>query len=254
MNEKSFIAQKLMGLLRQTRNPLVQNIKQGVKMAAPLIYDNASNYLDMVFDPQKAAMEYYAKQFNPSPKQIESLQDVKDFIGDFSSVPMAPPFLGRGQMDRGYLPVANLVNGSDTSGAWGMYDPYPEYAMKHNAGMRSYEQSQNENAKRPFDDWAQLHNAVLDRHQNTMTYQAGLRKDPKNIAAAHNDPERMASIIHQKTLQRNAKSQQIRPGDMLRGTLMMDNKALWNGMKPDNFKRHDLELPDMTGKQPFIIR
>lgn len=251
MNEKSFIGQQIMGLLKNSRLPLVKNI---AGVVGPAMFDTAANYIDMTFDPEKAAMEYYANEFNPSPKQIESLQDVKDFIGGFSSVPMAPPFLGRGEWDRGYLPVANLSMGTDTSGGIGMYDPYPEMAMKHNAGMRSYEKSQNEAAKRPFEDWAKLHEAVLDRQQKTYAFQAGLRKDPSVIAAAKGDPRLLAKIIHKKTLERNSKTDQVKAGDMLRYTLMNDEVPKFGSMKLGTTQAHSLELPDMTGRRPYIIR
>jgi hypothetical protein len=249
MNEKSFIGQQIMGLLKNARNPVVKGI---AGIVGPAVYDNIANYIDMNFDPEKAAMEYYAKEFNPSSKQIESLQDVKDFIGGFSGVPMAPPFLGRGQTDRGYLPVANLSMGSDTSGGFGMYDPYPEYAMKHNAGMRAYEQSENEAAKRPFDDWAKLHEAVQKRHARTIELQASLRKDPKLIAASKGDPKIMAKLIQQRTAALNKDG--FNAGDYLRYTLMNELIPNFGSMKIGNTQAHSLELPDMTGRRPYIIR
>jgi len=247
MNEKSFIGQQIMGLLKNASNPVAKSI---TGIVGPHVYDNIANYIDMNFDPQKAAMEYYAKEFNPSSKQIESLQDVKDFIGGFSGVPMAPPFLGRGEMDRGYLPVQNLALG--TQGMSMAYDPYPEYAMKHNAGMRSYEQSQNEAAKRPFDDWAKLHEAVQKRHARTIELQAALRKDPKIIAAAKGDPKIMAKLIQQRTAAANKDG--FNAGDYLRFTLMNEQNPNFGSMKIGTTQAHSLELPDMTGRRPYIIR
>jgi hypothetical protein len=252
MGGENVIGRAMMGLLRGSTNPVVQKIGGVAKALAPTFYQTASDITDAFFDPEKAAMEYYAKEFNPSPKQIESLQDVKDFIGGFSSVPMAPPFLGRGQTDRGYLPVANLSMGSDTSGGFGMYDPYPERAMKHNAGMRAYEQSENQANKRPFDDWAKLHEAVQNRHAKTMEYQATLRKDPKIIAAAKGDPKRMAQLIHQKTVAHNKNT--FNAGDYLRYTIMNDPLETFGSMKVGDTQAHTLELPDMTGRRPYIIR
>lgn len=252
MAGENIIGKMMMGLLRGSTNPVVRKVGGVAKALSPTIYQTVSDVTDAFIDPEKLAMEYYAKEFNPSPKQIESLQDVKDFIGGFSSVPMAPPFLGRGQTDRGYLPVANLSMGSDTSGGVGMYDPYPEMAMKHNAGMRSYEQSENQAAKRPFDDWQKLHEAVLGRHAKTMEFQAGLRKDPRIIAASKGDPKRMAELIHQRTVAQNKDA--FNAGDYLRYYIMNNPLEKFGSLKVGDQQPHSLELPDMTGRRPYIIR
>lgn len=251
MNEKSFVGQQIMGLLRNARNPFIKN---AAKIVGPAVYDNVANVIDTLVDPEKEAMEYYAKEFNPSPERIQNLQNVKDWIGSISDIPMAPPFFGRSELSRGYLPTTNLSRGSDTSGGFGMYDPYPEMARRHNFQMRSYEQSENDAARRPFDDWAKLHSAVAERHRNTIAFQDSLRKDPKIIAAAKGNPKLLAEIIHRKTRERNANSDQVRAGDMLRHTLINEENPDWGSMKPGTTQAHSLDLRDMTGRRPYIIR
>jgi hypothetical protein len=254
MAGENIVGNAIMGLLRASRNPIIQKTGQAIKGLSPHIYEQASNYIDSVFDPEKAVMEYYAKEFNPSPKQIETLQDVKDWVGGFSGVPFAPPFLGRGQMDRGYLPHVNLARGTDTSGGFGMYDPYPEMAMRHNAGMRAYEQSENQAAKRPFDDWQRLHEAVQNRHNGTMDFQARLRKDPKIIAASKGDPKLMAQLIHKRTVERNRQPGTFNAGDYLRFYINNNPLERYGSLKVGPEQQHSLELPDMTGRRPYIIR
>jgi hypothetical protein len=256
MGGENVIGRAMMGLLRGSTNPVVRKIGGVAKAIAPTVYQTASDLTDAFFDPEKLAMEYYAKEFNPSPKQIESLQDVKDFIGGFSSVPMAPPFLGRGQTDRGYVPETKFTLSpwgmSSMSAMGNMYDPYLEGAVKHNAGMRAYEQSENQANKRPFDDWAKLHEAVQNRHARTIELQAALRKDPKIIAAAKGDPKIMAKLIQQRTAAANKDG--FNAGDYLRFTLMNEQNPNFGSMKIGTTQAHSLELPDMTGRRPYIIR
>lgn len=238
----------LLGLLRNAK--LIQRLKP----LAPALYENAANTIDAFFDPQKAAMQWYAKEFNPRTDTIKTLQNAKDWLGMFSDVPMAPPFLGRGESARGYLPPVNLAHGFDTNpGLMARYDPYYDMMREHNTQLRDYETSQDDVARRPFDDWRHIHDLVQQRHNKTMEFQAKLRKDPQIIAASKGDPKLMAQLIHQKTIKFNENA--FNPGDYLRGYLHYTNplEPMYS-LKMGPHAKHSLELPDMTGKQPYIIR
>jgi hypothetical protein len=258
MAGENIVGNAIMGLLRASRNPIIQKTGQAIKGLSPHIYEQASNFIDSVFDPEKAVMEYYAKEFNPSPRQIESLQDVRDFVGNIGSIPMAPPFLGQGSHSRGYVPETKFTLspwGMSGMGSMGnMYDPYLEAAVKQNAGMKAYEQSENQAAKRPFDDWQRLHEAVQNRHNGTMDFQARLRKDPKIIAASKGDPKLMAQLIHKRTVERNRQPGTFNAGDYLRFYINNNPLEKYGSLKVGPEQQHSLELPDMTGRRPYIIR
>lgn len=256
MAGENIIGKMMMGLLRGSTNPVVRKVGGVAKALSPTIYQTMSDVTDAFIDPEKMAMEYYAKEFNPSLKKIESLQGIRDFVGNIGSIPMAPPFLGQGSHSRGYVPETKFTLspwGMSGMGSMGnMYDPYLEAAVKQNVGMKAYEESQNQAARRPFDDWQKIHEAVQNRHAKTMEFQAGLRKDPKIIAASKGDPKLMAKLIHQRTVAQNKNA--FNAGDYLRYYIVNNPLENFGSLKVGDQQAHSLELPDMTGRTPYIIR
>jgi hypothetical protein len=97
-----------------------------------------------------------------------------------------------------------------------------------------------------------LHEAVQSRHARTIELQAALRKDPKIIAAAKGNPQMMAKLIQQRTAAANKNG--FNAGDYLRYTIMNDPLEKFGSMKVGDQQAHSLELPDMTGRRPYIIR
>jgi hypothetical protein len=228
--------------------------------SVPWLYETAANTLDNIVDAPKVALDYYAREFKPTPQMMDKLQNVKDFVGEFSNVPMAPPFLGRGKSDRGYLPIANMAMGSDMSGGpIGFDSTYPQYAANSNAQLASREAEELEHVRKPFNDWEALHSAVMQRYQDTAKFQSDMRKDPRIIKAAGGDPRRMAAIIHQATIARNNNLRNsgklFNAADSVRGYRFYKDPLEPRGsMKSGNMHETGFDLPDMTGRQPYIIR
>lgn len=242
-------------------NPIIQLLMAGKNIAKKIPwsipYQLTSDTIDQIVDPEKIALQAYADEFHPNQKQIEKLQDIKDWIGGFGSVPMAPPFLGRGMYDRGYLPIANMAMG--TQGMSGMYDPYPEYALKENAKTYAREQAEDAAVRTPFQDWDALHAQVKNRMDDTIAYQAKLRRDPALLKVANGDPKKMASLIHSATLKRNEQLRKngnfYNAGDALRGYIMYRNPLEpYNGLKTGDIYDTRLDLRNTQGMRPYIIR
>ena len=254
-------------------------LKSGARLASkfksslPFFGEQAANTADMIVDAPKIGLEAYANEFRPTPKQINNLQDAKDFIGSFSNAPFAPPLiLGRGAEARGYLPVleATRPNGglpyfdrpipgvrSDPSGQNDML--FALGMINHNRELKNKEQEQNSRLQKPFEDWEALHGAVRQRYEDTVKFQAGLRKDPAILKAAGGDPRKLASIIHNATIARNNKLRDqgklYNAADSLRGYRFYKDPTEPRGsMKSGNMIETGLDLPDMTGRRPYIIR
>ncbi len=252
MGNETLIAKQMLGLLKAGRGKLAPV----AKAIAPGVYDQAVNWVDMLTDPPRVAMEKYASEFNPSPSVIKTIQKFRDFAGNVGSIPMAPPFLGQGSHSRGYVPETKFTLspwGMSGMGSMGnMYDPYLEAAVKHNQGMRQTEEAQDAAASKPFEDWETLQQRAAARHKETIAFQQKMRTDPRVLKAANNDPKQVARIIHEMTKLRNSRNP-FNPGDFIR-YYDTANNVPFGSLKAGPMTENWYQLTDKTNLRPYIIR
>lgn len=251
-NEKTLIAKQMLGLLKAGRG----KIAPIAKTIGPGVYEEAVNWLDMLTDAPKAAMEKYAAEFNPTPSVISNIQKVRDVIGNIGSIPMAPPFLGQGSHTRGYVPETKFTLspwGMSGMGSMGnMYDPYLEDAVKNNQLMKQREASEDDAVRKPFEDWESLQQRAAARHKDTIAFQQKMRTDPRVLKAANNDPKQVARIVHEMTKLRDGRNT-FNPGDFIRYHDTV-NSVPFGSLKAGPMTENWYDLSDRTGRRPFIIR